>query len=723
MNWKHWMGSAALVCGAWMTLTTSTEAAPYEVQRDDQAIVGFYDWETKQTTPYPAGVSKYLVQQGTSYEKTLFLFRDEYNESENPYYLMDAKTGTSEQVDLPDHLHGVQIIDENHLVANSLHDYHVLTRQGSKFVISDTVTDDRSPSVRWLSPNRFSLHRAGLADWYDVQADGIFKKVRSVATTDFSPLTVDWIVDLSGAAVLKNVETNQTYPLPNARTQQSSQGAYETADGLYFQLSERDTSKKNMSSSSLYYFDKQTGQIRTLVDYSDNLARQVFHDGRVAYSVNGQITMMSFADYLRQPIAIDDLTADQTAFLEKTVIEPKIELTRIDGTKALLALRDLVFSGNIEQQQGNYVIPTSPKRINDASYSAAYTAESGLVFRTKTDYQYKRYLTADLKQLSEVKEGLYTYKLNIGQPDVWVTATRLDGTRLSSALSDADGLLTLPLSTTGLLGEKIKMTVGDDYFFDQAHTTEWTVKGYETPFLKKSTNNNFKTVTYQLESTVDGGTYTVYAGKKKLVTVPAKKMTTLTIPYANDLETYRIVRSGEYASKSLSLKGSTMISSTLSHSSLYDGITDEQTLIEGALDFDASYGKLYIDGKYTAYIDRKKTRIFAIKTKPLKVGQVVKLVARKGTQLQVSELRVVAAKNPTLKSYTTALSTRSQSWKMKATKGNTIVVTINKKRYTKVATGKTQTMTFPKQKRGTKVTVYAESVKHRKSKTFTLTVK
>ena len=435
------------------------------------------------------------------------------------------------------------------------------------------------------------------------------------------------------------------------------------------------------------------------------------------YRVNGQTTLLDFKDYLRQPIAIDDQTKADTVFLEKAVLTPEVQLTRIDGTTEPLALRDVTFTGDVDQENG-VRIPTSQKRIYNTAYTVAYTAETGVVLKDTTRYQHKRYLTATLDSLKEVKEGVYTYQVNLGQADVPVNVFRQDGTRLNSAVSDEKGMLTIGLGTTGLLGQPVSFKIGDENTFDQKKTVQRTIAGYEIPRVTQSTNTNFKTFTYRLESKNDGGTYTVYQGKKKITAIPATKKTEVTIPYTDQLAEYRIVRSGSYVSKSLALKDSVMLYSTLNNP-----LNDEQTTIDGVLDADASYGKLYIDGKYTAYIDRKKTRIFAIPTKPLKAGQIVKLVARKGTQLQVSEQRVVAAGNPTLKSYTTTLSPTSTAWKVKATKGKTIVVTINQKRYTKIATGKTQTMTFPKQKRGTRVTVHAESIKLRKSKIFTLTVK
>jgi len=719
MNWKHWIGSAALVCGTWLTLTTLTEAAPYDIKKNDQTIIGFYDLETKQTIPYPSDVSPYAFLRANSADQTLFLFQDDYfDESFQPYYLMNAKTGTSEEVKLPANLEYLRVLDQNHFVARGISDaFHVVERQGNEFVISDTLRDERSPSVQWISPNRFSLIRDGIADWYDVKTDGTFEKVRTVEVNSFSPLTGDWILDVSKTAVIRNVETNQTYGLPNKRTDHFVRGAYETADGLYLQLTEDDETKDDNRSSSLYYLDKQTGQLKTLVDYSDGLAQEVLTDGRAVYRVNGQTTLLDFKEYLRQPVAIDDRTKADTAFLEKTVLTPDVQLMRIDGTTEPIALRDVTFTGDIDQENG-VRIPTSQKRIYNTVYTVAYTAETGVVLKDTTRYQHKRYLTATLDQLKEVKEGVYTYRFDLGQADVPVNVFRKDGTRLNSAVSDDKGMLTIGLGTTGLLGQPISFEIGDENTFDQKKTVQRTIAGYEAPRVTQSTNTNFKTFTYRLESKNDGGTYTVYHGKKKITAVPATKKTEVTIPYTDQLAEYRIVRSGSYVSKSLALKDSVMLYSTLNNP-----LNDEQTTIDGVLDADASYGKLYIDGKYTAYIDRKKTRIFAIPTKPLKAGQIVKLVARKGTQLQVSEQRVVAAGNPTLKSYTTTLSPTSTAWKVKATKGKTIVVTINQKRYTKIATGKTQTMTFPKQKRGTRVTVHAESIKLRKSKIFTLTVK
>lgn len=719
MNWKHWIGSAALVCGTWLTLTTLTEAAPYDIKKNDQTIIGFYDLETKQTIPYPSDVSPYAFLRANSADQTLFLFQDDYfDESFQPYYLMNAKTGTSEEVKLPANLEYLRVLDQNHFVARGISDaFHVVERQGNEFVISDTLMDGRSPSVQWISPNRFSLIRDGIADWYDVKTDGTFEKVRTVEVNSFSPLTGDWILDVSKTAVIRNVETNQTYGLPNKRTDHFVRGAYETADGLYLQLTEDDETKDDNRSSSLYYLDKQTGQLKTLVDYSDGLAQEVLTDGRAVYRVNGQTTLLDFKEYLRQPVAIEDRTKADTAFLEKTVLTPDVQLMRIDGTTEPLALRDVTFTGDIDQENG-VRIPTSQKRIYNTVYTVAYTAETGVVLKDTTRYQHKRYLTATLDQLKEVKEGVYTYRFDLGQADVPVNVFRKDGTHLNSAVSDDKGMLTIGLGTTGLLGQPISFEIGAENTFDQKKTVQRTIAGYEAPRVTQSTNTNFKTFTYRLESKNDGGTYTVYHGKKKITAVPATKKTEVTIPYTDQLAEYRIVRSGSYVSKSLALKDSVMLYSTLNNP-----LNDEQTTIDGVLDTDASYGKLYIDGKYTAYIDRKKTRIFAIPTKPLKAGQIVKLVARKGTQLQVSEQRVVAAGNPTLKSYTTTLSPTSTVWKVKATKGKTIVVTINQKRYTKIATGKTQTMTFPKQKRGTRVTVHAESIKLRKSKIFTLTVK
>lgn len=719
MNWKHWMGSATLVCGTWLTLTTLTEAAPYDIKKNDQAIIGFYDLETKQTTPYPSGVSPYAFLRADSADKTWFLFQDDYfDESFQPYYLMNAKTGTSEEVKLPAHLEYLRVLDQNHLMARGISDaFHIVERQGNEFVISDTLKDGRSPSVQWISPNRFSLIRDGVADWYDVKTDGTFEKVRTVEVNSFYPLTGDWILDVSKTAVIRNVETKQTYALPNKRTDQVVRGAYETADSLYIQLTEEDETKDDHQSTSLYVLNKQTGQVKTLVDYSDGLAQEVLTDGRAVYRVNGQTTLLDFKAYLRQPIAIDDRTKKDTVFLEKTVLTPDVQLTRIDGTTEPLALRDITFTGDVDQENG-VRIPTSQKRIYNTAYTVAYTAETGVVLKDTTRYQHKRYLTATLDSLKEVKEGVYTYPIDLGQADVPVNVFRQDGTLINSAVSDEKGMLTIGLGTTGLLGQPVSFKIGDENTFDQKTTVQRTVAGYEIPRVTQSTNTNFKTFTYRLESKQDGGTYTVYHGKKKITAVLATKKTELTIPYTDQLAEYRIVRSGSYVSKSLALKDSVMLYSTLNNP-----LNDEQTTIDGVLDADASYGKLYIDGKYTAYIDRKKTRIFAIPTKPLKAGQVVKLVARKGTQLQVSEQRVVAAGNPTLKSYTTTLSPTSTAWKVKATKGKTIVVTINQKRYTKIATGKTQTMTFPKQKRGTRVTVHAESIKLRKSKIFTLTVK
>jgi len=719
MNWKHWMGSVAVVCGTWLTLTTLTEAAPYDIKKNDQAIIGFYDLETKQTTPYPSGVSPYAFLRADSADKTWFLFQDDYfDESFQPYYLMNAKTGTSEEVKLPANLEYLRVLDQNHFMARGISDaFHVVERQGNEFVISDTLKDGRSPSVQWISPNRFSLIRDGIADWYDVKTDGMFEKVRTVEVNSFSPLTGDWILDFSKTAVIRNVETNQTYALPNKRTDQIVRGAYEAADRLYIQLTEEDETKDDHQSTSLYVLNKQTGQVTTLVDYSDHLAQELLTDGRAVYRVNGQTTLLDFKDYLRQPIAIDDQTKADTVFLEKAVLTPEVQLTRIDGTTEPLALRDVTFTGDVDQENG-VRIPTSQKRIYNTAYTVAYTAETGVVLKDTTRYQHKRYLTATLDSLKEVKEGVYTYQVNLGQADVPVNVFRQDGTRLNSAVSDEKGMLTIGLGTTGLLGQPVSFKIGDENTFDQKTTVQRTIAGYEIPRVTQSTNTNFKTFTYRLESKQDGGTYTVYQGKKKITAIPATKKTEVTIPYTDQLAEYRIVRSGSYVSKSLSLKDSVMLYSTLNNP-----LNDEQTTIDGALDADACYGKLYIDGKYTAYIDRKKTRIFAIPTKPLKAGQVVKLVTRKGTQLQVSEQRVVAAGNPTLKSYTTTLSPTSTAWKVKATKGKTIVVTINQKRYTKIATGKTQTMTFPKQKRGTRVTVHAESIKLRKSKIFTLTVK
>ena len=719
MNWKHWMGGAAVVCGTWLTLTTLTEAAPYDIKKNDQAIIGFYDLETKQTTPYPSGVSPYAFLRANSADQTLFLLQDDYfDESFQPYYLMNAKTGTSEEVALPEHLEYLRVIDQDHLVARAGWDtFYVMERKGSQFVIRDTLKDERSPSIQWVGPNRFSLIHDGVADWYDVKTDGTFEKVRTVEVNSFSPLTGDWILDVSKTAVIRNVETKQTYALPNKRTDHFVRGAYETADSLYIQLTEEDETKDDHQSTSLYVLNKQTGQVKTLVDYSDHLAQQLLTDGRAVYRVNGQTTLLAFKDYLRQPIVIDDQTKQESVFLEKTPVAPDLQLTRIDGTTEPLALQDVTFTGDVDQTDG-VRIPTSQKRIYNTAYTVAYTTDTGVVLKDTTRYQHKRYLTATLDSLKEVKEGLYTYRIDLGQSDVPVNVFRQDGTRINSAVSDDKGILTIGLGTTGLLGQPVSFKIGDENTFDQKTTVQRTVAGYEVPRVTQSTNTNFKTFTYRLESKQDGGTYTVYHGKKKITAVPATKKTEVTIPYTDQLAEYRIVRSGSYVSKSLSLKDSVMLYSTLNNP-----LNDEQTTIDGVLDADASYGKLYIDGKYTAYIDRKKTRIFAISTKPLKAGQVVKLVTRKGTQLQVSEQRVVAAGNPTLKSYTTTLSPTSTAWKVKATKGKTIVVTINQKRYTKIATGKTQTMTFPKQKRGTRVTVHAESIKLRKSKIFALTVK
>lgn len=720
MNWKYWMGSAALIYGTWMTLTVTADAAPYDVKTKDQAIVGFYDLETKETTPYPKDVSPYMLLRTTSVDKTLFLYQDYYgDETEKPYYLIDAKTGASELLALPEDKEYLRVLNRDMVIAHtSVDELSVLVREGNQFVARDTLEVTSRNQLQWISSNRFSIQREDSADWYDVNPDGTFTKVRSVDVKRFAPLTGDWILDHE-QDTLRQVVTNQQIALPKVSRGYYVRGAYETRGGLYVQLVDSSSSTE----SSLFYLDTASGQLTTLVDHSKQLANELLADGQAIYRSKDQATMLSFASYLRQPIAIDDLTKDDTTLLEGTVLAPSVELTRIDGMTGIVEPSKLSFIGNVELKNELFTITTTPKRLPYSEYRTMYTTETGKVLEDFTRYQYQRYLKAQVSMIPTIKEGTTSYSFNIRQSDVPVTVYGKDGGQIGSAASDETGRVQINVSTKNLVGQVTRWMFGNTRDFNQEMTVDRVVVGYEVPRITQSTNTDFKTITYRLESKIAGGTYTIYAGKKKIKSVPATQKTEITIPFASELDTYRIVRSGEYASKSLSLKDSIMISSTLSHSSLYDGITDEQTTIEGSLDESASYGKLYIDGKYTAYIDRKKTRIFAIKTKPLKIGQVVKLVARRGTQLQVSELPVVAAKNPTLKSYTTSLRPMSTSWKVKATKGNTIVVTINKKRYTKLSTGKTQTVTFPKQKRGTRVTIHAESIKLRKSKTFSLTIK
>nr|WP_326187306.1 hypothetical protein [Exiguobacterium indicum] len=715
MNWKHWMGSAALIYGTWMTLTVSADAAPYDVKTKDQAIVGFYDLETKETTPYPKDVSPYMELRATSADKTLFLYQDYYgDETEKPYYLIDAKTGASELLTLPEDKRYLRVLNHDMVLGYTSFDkLSLFIREGDQFVTRDTLEVTARNQLQWISANRFSIQREDSADWYDVNPDGTFSKVRSVDVKRFSPLTNDWILD-DEQDMLRQVVTNQQITLPKVSRGYYVEGAYETKDGLYVQLVDSSSSNE----SSLFYLDTASGQLTTLVDHSEQLANELLADGKAIYRSKDQATMLSFASYLRQPIAIDDLTKDDTTLLEGTVLAPSVELTRVDGTTGIVEPSKLSFTGNVELKNELFTITTTPKRLPYSEYRTTYTTETGKVLEDRTRYQYQRYLKAQGSTIPTIKEGTTSYSFNIGQSDVPVTVYGKDGEQLGSAASDETGRVQINVSTKNLVGQVTRWTFGNTRDFNQVTSVNRTVVGYEVPRITQSKNDNFKFITYRLESAKEGGIYKIYAGKRQIQSVPATKKTKITIPYTNDLASYRITRSGEYPTKSLSLKDSVMIYSNLSAP-----LTDEHTTIEGILDGDADYGKLYIDGKYTAYIDRKKTQSFAIKTKPLKVGQVVTFIARKGTQLQVSGQKVVAAANPTLKSYTTSLSPTSTSWKVKATKGKTIVVTINKKRYTKLATGKTQTMTFPKQKRGTRVTVHAESIKLRKSKTFSLTVK
>ncbi|UKS55830.1 hypothetical protein [Exiguobacterium acetylicum] len=715
MNWKHWIGSAALIYGTWMTLTVTADAAPYDVKTKDQAIVGFYDLETKETTPYPKDVSPYMELRATSADKTLFLYQDYYgDEIEKPYYLIDAKTGASELLTLPEGEEYLRVLNRDMVIAHtSVDQLSVLVREGNQFVERDTLKVTSQNRVQWISANRFSIQREDSADWYDVDPDGTFSKVRTIDVKRFSPLTNDWILD-GEQDTLRQVVTNQQIALPKVSRGYYVQGAYETKDGLYVQLIDSSSSNE----SSLFYFDTASGKLTTLVDHSKQLANELLADGQAIYRSKDQATMLSFASYLRQPIAIDDLTKEDTTLLEGTVLAPSVELTRVDGTTGIVEPSKLSFTGNVELKNELFTITTTPRRLPYSGYRTTYTTETGKVLEDRTRYQYQRYLKAQGSTIPTIKEGTTSYSFNINQGDVPVTVYGKDGEQLGSAASDETGRVQIGVSTKNLVGQVTRWTFGNTRDFNQEASVNRTVAGYEVPRITQSKNDNFKFITYRLESAEEGGIYKIYAGKRQIQSVAATKKTEITIPYTNDLSSYRVTRSGEYATKSLSLKDSVMIYSNLSAP-----LTDEHTAIEGVLDGDADYGKLYIDGKYTAYIDRKKTQSFAIKTKPLKSGQVVTLVARKGTQLQVSGQKVVAAANPTLKSYTTSLSPTSTSWKVKATKGKTIVVTINKKRYTKLATGKTQTMTFPKQKRGTRVTVHAESIKLRKSKTFSLTVK
>lgn len=715
MNWKHWMGSAALIYGTWMTLTVSADAAPYDVKTKDQAIVGFYDLETKETTPYPKDVSPYMELRATSADKTLFLYQDYYgDETEKPYYLIDAKTGASELLTLPEDKRYLRVLNHDMVLGYTSFDkLSLFIREGDQFVTRDTLEVTARNQLQWISANRFSIQREDSADWYDVNPDGTFSKVRSVDVKRFSPLTNDWILD-DEQDTLRQVVTNQQITLPKVSRGYYVEGAYETKDGLYVQLVDSSSSNE----SSLFYLDTASGQLTTLVDHSKQLANELLADGQAIYRSKDQATMLSFASYLRQPIAIDDLTKDDTTLLEGTVLAPSVELTRVDGTTGIVEPSKLSFTGNVELKNELFTITTTPKRLPYSEYRAMYTTETGKVLEDRTRYQYQRYLKAQGSAIPTIKEGTTSYSFNIDQGDVPVTVYGKDGVLIGRAASDETGRVQINVSTKDLVGQVTRWTFGNTRDFNQEASVNRTVAGYEVPRITQSKNDNFKFITYRLESAKEGGIYKIYAGKRQIQSVPVTKRTEITIPYTNDLASYRVTRSGEYATKSLSLKDSVMIYSNLSAP-----LTDEHTTIEGVLDWDADFGKVYVDGKYTTYIDRKKTRIFAIKTKPLKVGQVVTLVARKGTQLQVSGQKVVAAANPTLKSYTTSLSPTSTSWKVKATKGKTIVVTINKKRYTKLATGKTQTMTFPKQKRGTRVTVHAESIKLRKSKTFSLTVK
>lgn len=715
MNWKHWMGSAALIYGTWMTLTVSADAAPYDVKTKDQAIVGFYDLETKETTSYPKDVSPYMELRATSADKTLFLYQDYYgDETEKPYYLIDAKTGASELLTLPEDKRYLRVLNHDMVLGYSSFDkLSLFIREGDQFVTRDTLEVTARNQLQWISANRFSIQREDSADWYDVNPDGTFSKVRSVDVKRFSPLTNDWILD-DEQDTLRQVVTNQQITLPKVSRGYYVEGAYETKDGLYVQLVDSSSSNE----SSLFYLDTASGQLTTLVDHSEQLANELLADGKSIYRSKDQATMLSFASYLRQPLAIDDLTKDDTTLLEGTVLAPSVELTRVDGTTGIVEPSKLSFTGNVELKNELFTITTTPKRLPYSEYRTTYMTETGKVLEDRTRYQYQRYLKAQGSAIPTIKEGTTSYSFNIGQSDVPVMVYGKDGEQLGSAASDETGRVQINVSTKNLVGQVTRWTFGNTRDFNQEASVNRTVAGYEVPRITQSKNDNFKFITYRLESAKEGGIYKIYANKRQIQSVPATKKTEITIPYTNDLASYRITRSGEYPTKSLSLKDSVMIYSNLSAP-----LTDEHTTIEGILDGDADYGKLYIDGKYTAYIDRKKTQSFAIKTKPLKVGQVVTFVARKGTQLQVSGQKVVAAANPTLKSYTTSLSPTSTSWKVKATKGKTIVVTINKKRYTKIATGKTQTMTFSKQKRGTRVTVHAESIKLRKSKTFSLTVK
>lgn len=715
MNWKHWMGSAVLIYGTWMTLFVTADAAPYDVKTKDQAIVGFYDLETKETTPYPKDVSPYMELRATSADKTLFLYQDYYgDETEKPYYLVDAKTGASELLTLPEDKRYLRVLNHDMVLGyTSFDDISIFIREGNQFVTRDTLEVTSQNQLQWIGPNRFSIQREDSADWYDVNLDGTFSKVRSVDVKRFSPLTNDWILD-DEKDTLRQVVTNQQITLPKVSRGYYVEGAYETKDGLYVQLVDVSSSNE----SSLFYLDTASGQLTTLVDHSKQLANELLADGKAIYRSKDQATMLSFASYLRQPIAINDLTKDDTTLLEGTVLAPSVELTRIDGTTGIVEPSKLSFTGNVELKNELFTITTIPKRLPYSEYRTIYTTETGKVLEDLTRYQYQRYLTAQGSAIPTIKEGTTSYSFNINQSDVPVTVYGKDGVLIGRAASDETGRVQINVSTKNLVGQVTRWTFGNTRDFNQEASVNRTVAGYEVPRITQSKNDNFKFITYRLESAKEGGIYKIYAGKRQIQSVPATKKTEITIPYTNDLASYRITRSGEYPTKSLSLKDSVMIYSNLSAP-----LTDEHTTIEGILDGDADYGKLYIDGKYTAYIDRKKTQSFAIKTKPLKVGQIVTFVARKGTQLQVSGQKVVAAANPTLKSYTTSLSPTSTSWKVKATKGKTIVVTINKKRYTKLATGKTQTMTFPKQKRGTRVTVHAESIKLRKSKTFSLTVK
>jgi len=360
MNWKHWMGSAALIYGTWMTLTVSADAAPYDVKTKDQAIVGFYDLETKETTPYPKDVSPYMVMRATSADKTLFLYEDYYgDETEHPYYLIDAKTGTSELLTLPEDKEYLRVLNRDMVIGYTSFDkLSVFIREGDQFVEQDTMKVTSQDRLQWIGANRFSIQREDSADWYDVNPDGTFSKVRSVDVKRFSPLINDWILD-DEQDMLRHVVTNQQITLPKVSRGYYVQGAYETKDGLYVQLVDSSSSNE----SSLFYLDTASGQLKTLVDHSKQLANELLADGKAIYRSKDQATMLSFASYLRQPIAINDLTKDDTTLLEGTVLAPSVELTRIDGTTGIVEPSKLSFTGNVELKNELFTITTIPKGL------------------------------------------------------------------------------------------------------------------------------------------------------------------------------------------------------------------------------------------------------------------------------------------------------------------------------------------------------------------------